>query len=762
MVVYGLVAYTTLTLPSCDTKDDELWERVDELFERVEKLEDLCSQMNTDIHSIQSIINAIQNNYSITSVTSLDNEKGYVITFNNGEKITIYHGKDGADGKNGENGKNGTDGKDGNTPTISIKDIGNGQYVWLLNGEILCDEQGNPIPINGKDGKDGQDGKDGEDGKDGHNGSSAPTPIVKTGSELISSGVDGSWDRDAVYISVNRGATWTQISSNNSGSIFSSIDTSNAGYITITLTNGIQFTIPRTDDLTSMIIGKWFLCDGGYPNYNYRFSKNGTYSYYNNAYNYIEDGTYEVLKDRNSIILCDETKSEELIDIIPVNEYLLKWVKHGYSEIGYLYRHDAFIFEKSEINAPQEGGTFTIQVDAKFLFKVSNDNSNYIENGNTNNIYSTINSKLSFTTSATDNSIVVTIEPNMSNLNLTGEFYIEDTYGNRIATITINQEKNTEVVPNKISLSEWGKSYVSSLFYEADYIYKRFTNMGWDYTSSDNSDFKPKLSPNNGTLANNWTEVYRVINQINQMLNQAEQELHNGPLKTPLETLRAILYYNLAVYWGNVCYMTEENLDNIYSVQQLTTTQLFEKLTPQLTNAINVLEERAYRDEGSNDFYLSKDVARMALAQIHMYMGKYSDAELLLQKIKDNKFYSYNSIRYIFTHGYRNNRIVLYSYTELLLSLSECKLNGDTPADADIFINEILDEYNLNIESTDKKQIMKEIFLETNIHDGYFAFLKRNGIAKETIGITEDYQLLFPIPQSELYNNPSMIQNSGY
>lgn len=619
------------------------------------------------------------------------------------------------------------------------------------------------IPVNGQDGQDGKNGKDGQDGKDGHNGSSAPTPIVKTGSELISSGVNGSWDREAVYISVNRGATWTQISSNNSGSIFSSVDTSNAGYITITLTNGIQFTIPRTDDLASMIIGEWFLCDGGYPNYNYRFNKNGTYSYYNNAYNYIEDGTYEVLKDRNSIILCNETKNEELIDIITVNEYLLKWVKHGYSEIEYLYRHDAFMLEKDEINAPQEGGTFTIQVDAKFLFKIANDKSNNIENGNTNNIYSTINSKLSFTPSATDNSIVITIEPNMSNLNLTREFYIEDTYGNRIATITINQEKNTEIVPSEISLSEWGKSHVSSLFYSTGYRCKELTNMGWDYISSENSSFKPILSPDNGTLSYHWTETYRTINEINKMLNQAEQELLNGPLKAPLEALRAILYYNLAVYWGNVCYVTEKNIENSYSVQQLTTTQLFEKLIPQLINAINVLEERAYIDEGSIDFYLSKDVVRMTLAQIHMYMGKYSDAELLLQKIKDNNFYSYNSIRYIFTHGYRNNRIVLYSYTELLLSLAECKLNSNTPTDADIFINEIFNYYNkISIETTDKKQIMKKILLETNIHDGYFAFLKRNGIAKETIGITEDYQLIFPIPQSELNNNPNMIQNPGY
>lgn len=731
IAAYVLVAYTTFALPSCDIKDEELWERVDELFERVEKLEDVCSQMNADIHSIQSVIDAIQNNYSITSVTPLDNEEGYSITFSNGDKIIINHGKD------GENGK------DGQTPTINIKDMGNGQYAWLLNGEILRDVQGNPIPVNGQDGKDGEDGI------------SAPTPMVKTGSELISSGIAGSWDRKAVYISVNRGNSWTQISADNGNSIFSSVNTDNIGYIEFTLINGTKFTVPRTDDLASLILGEWY----GYGrrlNGTYQFNEDGTYI--RNEYPENEDGTYEILKDRHGMILKTKDR-ESYINIISVDEYFMKGESHASME--YLYRPNSFVFDKTEIKAPQKGGTFTINVNAKFPFKISENNS-LQESIVGSNIYSSINSSISYTTTCTDKSIEIKIEPNMSNLNLIAEFYIEDTYGNRIGTITVNQEKNTEITPSEISLSEWGKSYVISLFYEIGYRCNELTNMGWDYISGDNSDFKPKLSPDNGTLSYNWTNTYNTINNINKILNQAEQEFPNGPLKAPLQTLRAILYYNLAVYWENVCYVTEENLNEFNSIQQLTTEQLFEKLEPQLKNAIDVLQERAYRDEGYNDFYLSKDVARMTLAQIYMFMKKYSEAELLLQKIKDNNFYGYYSIRYICAYGSTFERQLLYNYTELLLSLSECKLNGDTPADVDIFINEILDEFHLNIENTDKRQIMKEILLKTGIHDGYFAFLKRNGLAKETIGITEDYQLLFPIPQSELNSNPNMVQNPGY
>lgn len=738
-------------LPSCDTKDDELWDRVDELFERVEKLEDACTQMNTDIHSIQSVLSAIQNNYSITSVTPLDGEEGYTITFSNGEKITINHGKNGADGK------------DGNTPTISIKDMGNGQYAWLVNGELLRDAQGNPIPVNGKDGedgKDGADGEDGEDGKDGYNGSSAPTPIVKTGSELISSGINGSWDRGAVYISVNGGSSWTQISSSNGGSIFASVNTSNVGYITFTLTNGIKFTVPRADDLASLILGEWYYYNSNLDGI-YHFNSDGTYSRNNPDGSNDRIGTYEL--EGGNYILFYPNAAWDFMTIISCNDYLMKWGTRDY--VYYLYRPNAFIFDKTEINAPQEGGTFTIQVDAKFPFQVSDD---YPYNGpnvsnNSTNIYSSTNdnSTLSFTPSVTKNSIVVEIAPNMSNLNLSAEFYIEDTYGNRLTTITINQEKNTEVASGEVKLSEWGKNSVDRLFEMVGGFSGELANMGWDYTSGGNPNFKPRLSPDNETLSYAWSETYRGINDINKTLKQAEQELSNGPLKAPLEILRAILYYNLAVYWGNVSYVTEANLDNIYSAQQLSTTQLFEKLIPQLKSAIDVLEERRTPID-TDDYFLSKDVARMVLAQIYMYQGKYEEAEKLFQKIKDNDFYNYQG----------GNEFILsrvYHYTNLLLGLAECKLNGNTPNTADPFINEVSNSfgYHYDIENSDKMQIMKDIYVRFVPHhlgyrSDYFAFLKRNGLAKETIGITEDYQLLFPIPQSEINLNPNMAQNPGY
>ena len=212
----------TLGLLSCNHKDSLWQEIVEDLDERVETLEMLCEEMNTNIASLQSIVDVLQSNDFITSIVEIKKDgkvMGYTITFGKHDPITIYHGQDGKDGQNGTNGKdgqdgadgkdgqNGADGKDGITPVIGVAQDTDGVYYWTLNGEWLLDDNGNKLPVsgtNGKDGqdgtdgKDGQDGTDGKDGQDGADGKDGVTPQLKI--------EDDSW-----YISYDNGATWTQL-----------------------------------------------------------------------------------------------------------------------------------------------------------------------------------------------------------------------------------------------------------------------------------------------------------------------------------------------------------------------------------------------------------------------------------------------------------------------------------------------------------------------------------------------------------------------
>lgn len=148
--------------------------------------------MNTNISSLQTIVNAIQKNDQISAIAPINKdgkEIGYTIVFTSGKNITIYHGAD---------GKNGADGKDGHTPIIGVKQDADGNYYWTIDGEWLTDDNGNKIKANGTDGKDGANGTDGNDGNDGQNGTDGITPQLKI-------------ENDYWYVSYDNGETWKQL-----------------------------------------------------------------------------------------------------------------------------------------------------------------------------------------------------------------------------------------------------------------------------------------------------------------------------------------------------------------------------------------------------------------------------------------------------------------------------------------------------------------------------------------------------------------------
>ena len=131
-----ITALIAATLSSCKYDDDDLWSSVHGLEDRVAKLEELCKQMNTNISSLRTIVEALEENDYVTNVTPLmqnGKEIGYTIVFSKSNPITIYHGKDGQDGGSST------------TPSIGVKLDTDGIYYWTLNGEWLTDDHGDKI-----------------------------------------------------------------------------------------------------------------------------------------------------------------------------------------------------------------------------------------------------------------------------------------------------------------------------------------------------------------------------------------------------------------------------------------------------------------------------------------------------------------------------------------------------------------------------------------------------------------------------------------
>lgn len=238
--ILSVFCIATLLFASCSDEydDSKLWQNVNDLKDRIASLEKKVQTMNSDISSIQSIIDAINARDYIVKIEELADKSGYTITFAKGNTITIKHGKDGIDGKD--------------SPIIGI-DIYEGIYYWTIttngNKTWLLDNDGNKLKVSGDDGippiigidtngywtidmgngvqrlKDanGEDvkaiGQDGTDGKDGVDGSSFFNNV--------------RYDENFVYFTFTDGKT-----------------------VSIPLSKGVSFTVSNVSDRQLFVYGE--------------------------------------------------------------------------------------------------------------------------------------------------------------------------------------------------------------------------------------------------------------------------------------------------------------------------------------------------------------------------------------------------------------------------------------------------------------------------------------------------------------------------
>lgn len=213
-IACSMVCACMFGLPSCgdDYDDSELRGDIENLDSRITALEEWQESVNTDIRSLQSLVEALEDKDYVTAVTPLEDGTGYVISFLKSGNVTIKHGE------KGEKGENGT------TPVISVKQDSDGKHYWTVNGEWLLDN-GNKMPVTGEKGDKGDNGVSGSDGL---------TPYI---------GDNGNW-----WIGTSDTGVKAQ-----GDAIFAKdgIDyTSDLDNVIFTLADGTKITLPRTSALT--------------------------------------------------------------------------------------------------------------------------------------------------------------------------------------------------------------------------------------------------------------------------------------------------------------------------------------------------------------------------------------------------------------------------------------------------------------------------------------------------------------------------------
>ena len=193
----AVVAIASLLLAGCTDLTD-LDNRVKDLEGRMTKVEGLVKSANESIATLQKLVDAQSKNKAIKDYRKLDDGTGYVLVMSDGEEIVVRSGK---------------------MPQISMIEE-DGILYWAIDGKIIHDAKGNPVPAKGPKGDPGAPGQPGEPGKPGAPGQpgepGAPGQPGEPGAPgqpgqpgitpQLRVDADGNWE-----VSLDNGTSWQSV-----------------------------------------------------------------------------------------------------------------------------------------------------------------------------------------------------------------------------------------------------------------------------------------------------------------------------------------------------------------------------------------------------------------------------------------------------------------------------------------------------------------------------------------------------------------------
>ena len=512
-------------------------------------------------------------------------------------------------------------------------------------------------------------------------------------------------------------------------------------------------------------------------------------------YDFADDGKFteqnktQYNKDRNESSLNDLAerlikKYQEYGVTISVKDlrYFYDWDEDGVAGNEIYDPNQPATIEVSSIEVPMAGGSYTVHVNCNvplYISPLNNGPSYPVEYHEP-----FIQSDMSLTFSYDNGTLSLTVNPAQHRFISDKKINLYDAIGNVVVTITLSQEGN----PEGTYLTEYGKSYVRTICQTLSSSHARYRIADAKYTGlTDNNDFHAPLEPYNSNLSNLFSNPYQLINYNNTLLRRGAES--NDYALMPMSILtNALAYYELVVMFGGVPYINLNQDMYDYNIPRSSQEEILSNLVESMTLIMDKLQDtKAGYVSTEDDLAMpSKDLARVVLADIYMYQGNYSEVKTLLAEIvlggkysliaEQNGIgennaeiiwsiptsYSGGDVTRAIAIDYNSPYTIVKTYADVLLSLAECESKLGNVNKANEYLNQVKSAKSIETTSSDIIPAISEVRSKIQIDfGGYFAFLKRTGLAMSTLGL-EEYQLLFPIPQRELYTNPAMTQNPGY
>ncbi len=542
------------------------------------------------------------------------------------------------------------------------------------------------------------------------------------------------------------------------------------------------------------------------------FGKNGTFS---------EDIQSQISKDKYKLAMFLSDIKDNVIsryDNLGINvsvkelSHFIDWNNDGVAGNELLKENQTVTLEKTSLQIPNEGGKYSININSPIAIYLepqvetelnTSTEDNFVSESFVTHLYDGYDEsdfqekEITSECKLNGNTLEITVSKLEGRSDKVKTISLYDYIGNVVAIVELSQEgKDINIsVSEAPLLGQDGKNVVASIavslvqglrqynVIEQYYAYNKLIDKVNDY-----------VYPSSSQITNSWSNIYTTNNKLLQ-LKKVDESLLNV-YGDYCNVLSALYYSNLVYGWDAVPFITDySQVEQIINrgIHRETTANIWNDLKSKLSHAIDNLAEK--KNESLKDingfFFASKDVARVLLANIHMYQGNYTTAKDLLQKVVDNGFYTLDasknfmvststddidvaeSTEVIFALQYdagtRASVTIMepgvmpyITLSDVYLSLAECHYELGDSNTAELNIKKILDAKNISTTETDVLMKIKDVREQILLYSGtYFAFLKRTGLAK-TICNIEDYQLLFPIPSNELYSNSQMTQNPGY
>lgn len=501
--------------------------------------------------------------------------------------------------------------------------------------------------------------------------------------------------------------------------------------------------------------------------------------------------------------------------------HFIDWDNDGTAGNEVLKDGQSVSIEKSQLEVPLQGGDYVVEIKSPIQLylepQIKNDTTEWDtpQSGiNPDDLFKNLykddesKSKISYVCELKNNALNITVLPLKSGSGLSTSIPLYDYLGNIAASIEIIQGTKSDIMIDSTTpplLGSDGEAVVANIAMSLSSALSQYNLIEQQYTYNPYTGWANNLHPSNTTISNAWQDFYKTVSTL--LMLQEQDRKQRDVYADYINVFSAMTHSNLVYGWNDVPYFTDYTTlqNNAHDLQREPSENIFRDIKKKLSVAIGRLAEKKNESTKSiNDlFFVSKDVARVLLANIHMYEGNYGEAKELLSKVEDNGFYTLDAstnfkpsgdVNIDATSAARTNirveestevifallgndpdsragkEIILLNapaipymtLSDVLLSLAECYYHEGDTTTAEAYIKSVADAKPISITESNTLMKIKEAREQIHLYSGmYFPFLKRTGLAKDVCGI-EDYQLLFPIPYGVIIQCPSMTQNPGY